>query len=196
MTGWIQKLYNQLESRALHTNRLIPFNTVMMYLFPCFIPLLFISRSRQFYSLFFLISVCVFFVVVIFAHSTSSQVFCVSLHRAFFLTVLWMARVWQKKNKLNEIYNGLDRESQLYCVWFWDFVFFSQFLLSFLQLIYFFYALKWNRKFNHSHSIFFCVSSYPNMGSLNTSMGWMCTCNVTNYLSSNEHKPINIPLAL
>lgn len=34
MTGWIQKLYNQLVSRVLHTNRFHPFNTVMMYSFP------------------------------------------------------------------------------------------------------------------------------------------------------------------
>lgn len=71
MTGWIQKLYNQLESRALHTNRFIPFNTVMMYLFPRYVHRMLRSGCQCSVFLFFSCFLCAGR-IVIFAHGTSS----------------------------------------------------------------------------------------------------------------------------
>lgn len=59
MTGWIQKLYNQLVSRVLHTNRFHPFNTVMMYSFPS-IPN---SKSLVFLCNFVLVSIFLLFII-------------------------------------------------------------------------------------------------------------------------------------
>lgn len=100
MTGWIQKLYNQLESRALHTNRSISFNTVMMYLFPRYVLVAFVCFEALVSVPFFSLSLLSLFVISV--HGTSSQVcfaFFSSSVRSFFLLFFVSLRIdwWMEK---------------------------------------------------------------------------------------------------
>lgn len=160
MTGWIQKLYNQLESRALHTNRFI--HLILLWCI-CFRALLrccsMLVNVRLLYGIFSFILVRVLsFLYTAQAHRFSVVVVFFPL----FVNIrakLWMGKKSQvPKGKTNWMkVNGLDRQSQFLLRLILDQK--ARFFLWLLASVHHPY-FQWNRKFNRCTFLFCAKHGY------------------------------------